>query len=424
MKKFFVATMLLTMTLSFQSCLEDKCTTISTYYIYEPVYMTEAELRAEIVTENARELKEPGKMYFYNNMIFINEKYEGVHIYDNTDPSSPTNIGFMVIPGNVDISIKDDILYADGLIDVMSIDISNLQNPTVTSTLENVFDAPFDSERGYVVYYKPVETKEEYSCNQGWLIDDWIAIDASTVDVEFDSNSNLNNSGSINVGKTGVGGSTARMTITNDYLYIVDNNSLKTVNILDKNMLSLENTINLGWGIETIYPYQDKLFIGSETGMFIFSNSNPSSPEYLSEFEHWRACDPVVVEDNTAYVTLRNGSTCAGFNNQLDVIDITDILNPELIETVPMFNPHGLAIRNNVLYICEGTGGLKIFDATDDTQIDEMESEMYHDNSFHAVDVISLSEQVLFVIGEGGFRQYDVADKTNPILLSTISVTQ
>jgi len=417
MKKFFVAAMLLIVTLSFQSCLEDTCTTISTYYIYEPVFMTEAELRKEITLENARELSQPGKMYFYENMLFINEKYEGIHVYDNSDPSNPTNLGFIVIPGNIDMSIKDDILFADGLIDIMSIDISNLQNPTVINTLENVFEANLDPDNGYIVYYRPVETREEYDCGQVWFDDGFIGLNEASVDVDFDKSIPLNGSG--NTGRTGVGGSTARMTIAQNYLYVVDNSSLKSINI-DGNSLSLENSTELGWGIETIYPYQDKLFIGSETGMFIFSNSNPGSPEYLSEFQHWRACDPVVVEDNTAYVTLRDGSTCAGFTNQLDVIDISDILQPELIESVQMTNPHGLAIKNDVLYICEGRDGLKIFDASDDTNIDN--SQIYHDNSFQAVDVIALSETALFIIGEDGFRQYDVTDKTNPVLLSTISV--
>jgi len=419
MKKFFVAAMLLTITLSFHSCLEDSCTTKSTYYIYEPVYMTEAELRQEITLEEARDLKQPGKMYFYENMLFINEKYEGIHVYDNSDPASPSNLGFLVIPGNIDISIKDDILYADGLIDIMSIDISNLQNPTVLNTLQNVFDADFDSENGYLVYYRPVSTTVEFSCDQGWLTDDFIALDASSQEGGFDNNSPLNGSG--NTSRTGVGGSTARMTIAQNHLYVVDFSSLKSISI-EGNSLNLENTVDLGWGIETIYPYQDKLFIGSESGMFIFSNSNPSSPELLSEFQHWRACDPVVVEDNTAYVTLRDGSQCAGWINQLEVIDISDILNPGLIATVPMFNPHGLAIKNDVLYICEGTEGLKIFDATDDTNINN--NEIYHDGSFQAVDVIALSETALFVIGEDGFRQYDVTDKTNPVLLSTISVVE
>lgn len=419
MKKFFVAAMLLTITLSFQSCLEDSCTTKSTYYIYEPVYMTEAELRQEITLEEARDLKQPGKMYFYENMLFINEKYEGIHVYDNSDPTSPSNLGFLVIPGNIDISIKDDILYADGLIDIMSIDISNLHNPAVLNTLQNVFDADFDSENGYLVYYRPVRTTVEFSCDQGWLTDDFIALDASSQEGGFDNNSPLNGSG--NTSRTGVGGSTARMTIAQNHLYVVDFSSLKSISI-EGNSLNLENTVDLGWGIETIYPYQDKLFIGSESGMFIFSNSNPSSPELLSEFQHWRACDPVVVEDNTAYVTLRDGSQCAGWINQLEVIDISDILNPGLIATVPMFNPHGLAIKNDVLYICEGTDGLKIYDATDDTNINN--NEIYHDGSFQAVDVIALSETALFVIGEDGFRQYDVTDKTNPILLSTISVVE
>ncbi len=418
MKKLFVTTFSFFLLFSMQSCLEDQCTDISTYYIFEPVYLSEEQLRQEIMLENARALKNPGKMYFYQNMIFISEKYEGVHIYNNTDPSAPDKIGFLPIPGNQDISIKNDVLYADALIDILTIDISNIQSPSLIQRTEDVIFAQQNGENQYVAYYEKVEVRNEYDCSGGVSISEgWLAFDdASLANVEVISNTGVPSGAS----QVGVGGSTARMRIVNNHMYVVDQTSLKSFDISVDGFPSIQSEQNLGWGIETIYPYEDKLFIGSETGMFIFDNSNPASPEYLSEFRHWRSCDPVVVEGETAYVTLRDGNQCAGFINQLDVIDISNVLEPELIKTFDMTNPHGLAIRDNRLFICEGTDGLKIYDASDSENIDE--NLLHHNRGFHAFDVISLNENLAFIIGEDGFFQYNMSNPSEPQLLSSILI--
>jgi len=419
MKKLFVTAFSLFLLFSMQSCLEDKCTDISTYYIYEPVYLTEEQLRQEIALENSRALENPGKMYFYKNMIFINEKHEGVHIYNNNDPSAPFKLGFLPIPGNQDISIKDDVLYADALIDILSINISNIQSPFLIERTEDVIFAPQNGDNGYIAYYNQVEVRNEYNCYGHFSVDNgWLALeDANLANVDVISNTGAPSGTSA---PAGVGGSTARMRIVNDHMYVVDQRSLKAFNISMDGFPTMESEQDLGWGIETIYPYEDKLFIGSETGMFIFDNTNPSQPEYLSEFRHWRSCDPVVVQGETAYVTLRNGSTCQGFINQLDVIDISNINNPELIESFDMTNPHGLAIRGDQLFICEGEDGIKVFDASDSETIDE--NLLHHNRAFHAYDVISLKDDLTFIIGEDGFFQYDMSDPSKPQLLSSILI--
>jgi len=187
-----------------------------------------------------------------------------------------------------------------------------------------------------------------------------------------------------------------------------------------ENNLERVATNEIGWGIETIFPYEENLFIGSNSGMYIYDNSNPESLILLSTFQHARACDPVVVEGNTAYVTLRNGSACQSFINQLDVIDISTITSPKLIKTFPMTNPHGLSIRDSQLYICEGEHGLKIFDASDSENIDK--NLIANLETIKSTDVISLPNSLILVIGSDGFYQYDVSDADSPVLLSHIPV--
>ena len=156
------------------------------------------------------------------------------------------------------------------------------------------------------------------------------------------------------------------------------------------------------------------------TGMHILDISSPESPVTLSTFRHVTSCDPVVVEGDYAYVTLRTGNFCAGNVNQLDVVDISDLRNPQLVKTYPMTNPHGLGIDNHTLFVCDGSAGLKAYDATDVNLIDD--NLIAHHKDVHAVDVIPFNN-VLMMIGQDGIFQYDYSDPRELKILSKINVS-
>ncbi len=126
----------------------------------------------------------------------------------------------------------------------------------------------------------------------------------------------------------GKGGSTARFTFLKGYLYIVDETTLKTIDISQPDNPVIIATIDVGSGIETIFPYENYLFLGSQWGMYIYSLENGPAPTYLSLFEHSFACDPVVVANNIAYVTLRSGTSCATGPDRMEVIDVSNLSKP------------------------------------------------------------------------------------------------
>jgi len=151
------------------SCIEvdERVSTFETGEImgYKPVYATSDVLQINFLSPQP--LNNPGKIYYYNNHFFINERFEGVHIYNNYNPESPVNLGFIQIKGNVDIAIRDNVLFADNVQDLIAIDISNLQNPTVLQRIEDVipssnlfppqldvyFECP-DPEKGVIVAWE------------------------------------------------------------------------------------------------------------------------------------------------------------------------------------------------------------------------------------------------------------------------------
>lgn len=218
-------------------------------------------------------------------------------------------------------------------------------------------------------------------------------------------------------GSVGRGGSTARFTIAKDYLYIVDNQSLKVFRITEpENPVSIKR-VPLNTVVETIFPFGGHLLVGTQTGMVIFSISIPENPTRISTYSHVVSCDPVVAEGNYAYVTLRSGTNCNRGLNALDVIDIKNMNNPQLVKSYPMQNPHGLGVDGNLLFVTEGDFGLKVFDKTNPNELKLIKT--FQD--FTAFDVIS-DANVLIITGKQGIYQYSYNAQNELKLLSKIPI--
>lgn len=225
-----------------------------------------------------------------------------------------------------------------------------------------------------------------------------------------------------NIQTTGKGGSMARFTISHDHLYVVDDKNLKVFNIEQANSPQYIRDIPVGLNIETIYPYKDYLFIGSEIGMYAYSIQAPDNPLFLSKIEHIQACDPVVVNDSLAFLTLRSGGDCrlGASANQLEIIDITDLKNLKVLKIYPMDTPFGLGIDGHLLFICHGDYGLGIYDFSNYRVSLNTIKRIYDLKTF---DVIPFNK-ILFVIGETGFYQYSYANLDSIFLLSHIPVVK
>jgi len=110
---------------------------------------------------------------------------------------------------------------------------------------------------------------------------------------------------------TGVGGSYARFMIVENNLYIIDDTNIRTYSLSTPATPTLVNEQEIGERIESIFHLDGKLFIGSGSGLYIYTiNSNNGIPDYTSSFSYEIfpvfPCDPVVANSNYAYVTLNS----------------------------------------------------------------------------------------------------------------------
>lgn len=419
--------LILTLFLGFtQSACTDKCTETRVFKRFTPVVFTATQLRQNIGTETTRTLQEPGKIYTKDGFLFINEIKQGIHVIDNRNPDSPKMVSFIRIPGNGDMAVRNNILYADSYMDLVALDISDVTNIRQIKRITNVFpNGQFnggswfvnsstgdihDQRVDYIKEQIQTNCEETVNPNNNWWTTTF-AFDSRSISAAAPSG------GTKQQTTSGTAGSMARFALYDNYLYTVNSSTLQLFDIKNPADPQTGNKIQLGWGIETIFPYGDKLFIGSQTGMHIYDNRNPQKPERMSVFQHARVCDPVVVHGNIAYVTLRSGNTCQGFTNQLDVVDISNLFSPKLIKSYPMRNPHGLGIDFPNLFICEGAYGLKTLNASDAQNINLLE----HIEKLDAYDVIPLGKSLL-LIGRDGFYQYDYSNPRKLRLMSKIPV--
>lgn len=217
---------------------------------------------------------------------------------------------------------------------------------------------------------------------------------------------------------TGTGGSKARFTTVDNQLYVLSRQQLVTYNVQSGNNPQQTSTIDLGVSPETIFPFGNYLLLGTPTGMLIYDRrTDPNRPVYVSKYQHISSCDPVVAQGQYAYATLSSSSVCRWGTNQLDVIDIIDIKNPTVVKSIQLTNPQGLGIDGAVLFVGEGSYGLRVFDVTNPV----FPNQTLYLKDVKTYDVIP-NQKVLIVTGRDGIYQYSYQNPTDLKLLSQLPI--
>lgn len=398
--------LLLTLVVFALSCSEKE--DVEYYNLATPVLQSLDEVRKSIEVLPPKEISESGKIYSYKDYVFVNDKNKGVHIINNVNSKAPVKIAYIRIPGNVDISVKGDILYANSFVDLLVFDISNITNIKKINIVEDIFPYYIQIPEGAdAVNWEQVNYGRTFPID--WEITrEKRPVDQYGGDVLFNEVALADTTGS-----AGTGGSLARFKIVGEHLYVVDSHYLNIFNIENLATPVKLESVYAGFDIETIFNRKNHLFLGSMSGMYIYDIQDPGLPTFVSEFQHGTACDPVVVDDNYAYITLRAGNSCGAFDSSLQIVDISNISVPVLKESYAMDEPYGLGIQDEKLFICDGDSGLKVYDKTDAENLKMLN----HFKDIQTFDVIPLENQLL-MIGDEILYQYKYQDNSIKLLSS------
>jgi len=220
------------------------------------------------------------------------------------------------------------------------------------------------------------------------------------------------NSDNSSVASTGKAGSMARFALSGDYLYTINNREMSVFDISTASNPTKVSKVHVPFDVETIFAYKQNLYIGANSGVYIYDNSMPIQPTRISEFTHAQSCDPVVMWEDIAFVTLNTSRDCWNSTaevNSLEIIDMKDVENPRLIKTIDMWEPSGLGVDGSNLFVCDGNSGLKAFDINkieDNGTVDVsiVLKEKYE--SIDCYDVIAY-QNTLIISNRDNIRQFD-----------------
>ncbi|MEM6644328.1 MAG: hypothetical protein AAF616_15220 [Bacteroidota bacterium] len=391
-----------------------------TYTEANAIYGDLEAIRNTPLNAAPRSISNAGKIFMTDQILLIGEESEGIHVYDNSDPSLPTPILFMQIPRNREFFISEDFIYAESVYDMLKIDFSDPQNPRINTRIPFAFGEELTNGQGetligfnYELVTREIDKEDDLfnylSLNDNFAYYDFSQrlIPPSAVPASF-SGSSGGQIGSIN-----------KIAVQDGHLYTVSRSQLSVYQTAPFTQLMREN---VGSNLETVYPFNNRLFIGTNNSVEIFNVEDPAQPQYESSYWHATSCDPVLpVSEETAYATLRTGdfAACPGDINALIVLGLShqrgDVRE---IQEIPMESPYGLTMIDNLLYVGEGENGLKIFDAASEQNLRLIK----HDKNIKAYDVLPHPSRAnyLLVAGPTGLVQYKLSDDQY-LPLSTIS---
>ncbi len=390
------------------SCTKTKGEITMTYNKASAVYADLDEIRNTPLVASARSIQEPGKIYIGDNFLLIGEKEEGIHVFDNTNPNNPVALSFLQLPMTREFYVDGNFIYAEGHYDFMKIDMSDMYNPSLVNRVEYAFGEVHQNDRGEDIVgftYETVTETFELGSPEAQ------ALEENTY-LYYDYQDNLVPVASVPSSFVGAGGDVKgtlnKITTLNNYAYVVGNDEIFVFSD-QGNTMSYLNRIDVYTGdVETIYPYDNYLYLGTQSSMELFSTANPEAPSHVSEYWHPTSCDPVLPTGDVAYLTLRSAdnSGCAGDENTLTVIDMTDIFHPEQLNSVVMDSPYGIGLDGDYLWIGEGNNGLTLLDNSNPHNPTILKTF----TGVQAYDVIPNPYQAnsIYVTGDNGMNVYSV----------------
>lgn len=252
---------------------------------------------------------------------------------------------------------------------------------------------------------------------------------------ESSSSSGSSGSDSQAGGGTGQSGSLAAMQVLDGNLHILTNHNIKSFSLSSPLHPELIGSTS-AFEAETLFNYQNEyLFVGTSTGVLIYQQPDAEEDKstsgdylnYVNQFAHIRAYDPVIAFSGQAYFTTRDGveGNLSNFTDYVGLLNIEDMDNPYLLaEYHDLIEPVGLAQRDGILYICDKVDGLSLFttkpssEASNNNNLDYTLVPRSINDFVACTDIIATDDQLILTSPEGVAQiriEYDLVSQLSLI---------
>ena len=329
-------------------------------------------------------LLEPVSMFLADNTLYVSDPQTGIHVFDAIPGSAAIPRAIICFPGNTGVAVRDDIVYANSWEGIFALRISAAGQ---VDTLAGPIAAPY-----------PVHV-----WNEGITHDNSLGCGCNQFSPQYAAPA------------SGGGSSYAVFAVIDTFLYYLHPNagSVVAMSISRPDSPKFLGQTEVAWNVETIFPNGRFLLVGAQTGMYILDREpDPVFMRVESQLVHARGCDPVVVEDSLAYVTLRGGTSCGPIEDALLMVSIANPSAPRLLSSASPTSPYGMAVNGPYVYVGNGDVGLSLYYSAPPDSIKLMSHWPWAARDF------IWSGSMLYVLEPGGVSTYDVSDPQHPTRLS------
>ncbi len=212
-------------------------------------------------------------------------------------------------------------------------------------------------------------------------------------------------------------GSTATILTYGDYMYALDNNKLRAFDLVDPAHPKQTSQQTISATAETLFAYENFLYIGTTTGVLMYSLADKSTPTFINTVFHWPAKDPVVADGNYAYSTTRRGEEFQNPSGTLSVLDIRDKKNAVTVNTYSQQYPFGLGLSDKYLFVCNGHFGMNIYRISGGGQ------DLIYVRNIPTDDIYDCipSEELLVCQTKTGLWIFNIENPESPVLVQKIN---
>ncbi len=88
---------------------------------YEAITLNRTEFENAVQIKPVQNMRQSGKIYLYQNYVFINDVNKGFHCFRYNPNHQPIAHSYIDIPGATDLAIRNNILYINQAVDLVSL---------------------------------------------------------------------------------------------------------------------------------------------------------------------------------------------------------------------------------------------------------------------------------------------------------------
>lgn len=382
---------------SLNSC-RSTCDQTVYYFSKIPVYSSLESIRSEFNVTGPQQLDTIVRIVELDHAYFLEEKGKGVHVVDkSTNPIK--RVAFIEMIGCLSIEAIGNTLYVGQATDLVSIDVSDLNNISKKHTVKGLFNGDFVKQDSFITGYR--EEYIEREIIDGDCADSYIYPENTSELVSVSNEPQLD------------------LHISNSHVNVCDNKTIFSFAIGSGSTPSFRNSQQFaGQSFVTnhhISSTADFLVVGSPRSSMMIMRNDGTLTRVVSSFvsSPFTCGRFFLFDDAILYPDFsENPNRNCNSINALHIHPINGATRPFSPFQFSFAEPQYLSIADSTMLLCNGSGGFVLFDISTPSTFNVSADLLDEVTTFHCA-VSALSKERALIWGRDGLFYVNVSDPRN-----------